>query len=69
MLSSGHAVVVGHEGQGVVEGQVILGLGVDVGDEGHGIVTLTSSGVGQISAKEVVACTCYNHLQRQLSVA
>ena len=51
VLSSGHDVVVGHGGQEVVAGQVILGHGVDVGHEGHGIVTLTTSGVGQTSTK------------------
>ena len=52
MLSSGHDAIVGHGGQDVVEGQVILGHGVDVGHEGHGIVKLTTSGVGQTSEKE-----------------
>ena len=52
MLSSGHDVIVGQGGQDVVVGQVILGHGVDVGHEGHGTVTLTTSGVGQTSAKK-----------------
>ena len=52
MVSSGHDVVVGHEGQEVVVGQVILGHGVDVGHEGQGIVTLTTSGVRQTSSKK-----------------
>ena len=52
VVSSGHDVVVGHEGQEVVVGQVILGHGVDVGHEGQGIVTLTTSGVRQTSTKK-----------------
>ena len=52
MLISGHDVVVGQGGQDVVVGQVTLGHGVDVGHEGQGIVTLTTSGVGQTSEKE-----------------
>ena len=61
MLSSGHDVDVGQGGQDVVVGQVTLGHGVDVGHEGHGTVTYTTSGAGQTSAKEGVACTCYSH--------